>query len=81
MQYLTDNRLSCVSFSHDRIAKVIQNLDPNKTHGHDNINIRMFKVCDPSIYKPLEIIFNQWHETGVFSTEWKKDNIVPIRKK
>ena len=29
-QCLTDNRLSCVSFSHDRIAKVLQNLDPCK---------------------------------------------------
>ena len=36
---LTDNRLSCVSFSQDKIAKIIQNLDPNKAHGHDNINI------------------------------------------
>ena len=41
----------------------------------------MLKVCRPSIYKPLEIIFNQCLETGVFPCEWKKDNIVPIHKK
>ena len=58
IKYLTDNRLSFLNFSHDKIAKVIQNLDPNKAHGHDNISIRMVKVCGPSIYKPLEIIFN-----------------------
>ena len=81
IQYLTDNRLSCVSFSHDKIAKVIQNLDPNKAHGHDNTSIRMLKVCGPSIYKPVEIIFNQCLETGVFPSEWKKGNIVPIHKK
>ena len=78
---LTENRLSLISFSHDKIAKVIQNLDPNKAHGHDNISIRMVKVCGPSIYKPLEIIFNQCLETGVFPSEWKKGNIVPIHKK
>ena len=78
---MTDNRLSFVSFSHDKIAKVIQNLDPNKAHGHDNISIRMVKVCGPSIYKPLEIIFNQCLETGIFPSEWKKGNIVPIHKK
>ena len=39
------------------------------------------KVCGPSIYKPLEIIFNQCLETGVFQSEWKKSNIVPIHKK
>ena len=41
----------------------------------------MVKVCGPSIYKPLEIIFNQSLETGVFPSEWKKGNIVPIHKK
>ena len=81
IQYLTNNRLSCVSFSHNKIAKVIQNLDPNKVHCHDNISIRMLKVCGHSIYKPLEIIFNQCLETGVFPSEWKKGNIVPIHKK
>ena len=81
IKYLTENRLSFVGFSHDKIAKVIQNLDPNKAHDHDNIVIRMVKVCGPSIYKPLEIIFNQCLETGVFPSEWKKGNIVPIHKK
>ena len=66
IQYLTDNRLSCVSFSHDKIAQVIQKLDPKKTHGHDNTSIRMLKVYDLSIYKCLEIIFNQCLEK-----EWK----------
>ena len=56
IKYLTDNRLSLASFSHDKIAKVIQNLDPNKAHDHDNITIRMAKICGPSIYKPLEIM-------------------------
>ena len=63
IQYLTDSPLSCVSFSRDKTAKVIQNLDPTKAHGHDNTSIRMLKVCGPSIYKPLEIIFNQSLET------------------
>ena len=80
IQYLTDNLLCCVSFSHDKIAKVIQNLDPNKAHGHNNISIRMLKVCGPSLYKPLEIL-NQCLETSVFPPEWKKGNIVPIHKK
>ena len=41
----------------------------------------MLKVCGSSIYKPLEMIFKQCIETGVFSSEWKKANIVPIHKK
>ena len=81
IRYLTDNHLSFVSFSHDKISKVIQNLNPNKAHGRDNISIRIVKVCGPTIYKPLEIIFNQCLETGVFPSEWKKGNIAPIHKK
>ena len=66
LHYLTDNCLFSVSFSQDDIAKIIQNLDPNKAHGHDNVSIRMLKICGSSIYKPLEMIFKQCIETGVF---------------
>ena len=59
----------------------MQNLNPNRAHSHDNISIPMVKVCGPWIYKPLEIIFNQCLETGVFPSEWKKGNIAPIHKK
>ena len=41
----------------------------------------MLKIYGSSIYKPLEMIFKQCIETGVFPSEWKKANIVPIHKK
>ena len=41
LEYFTQSRLSLITFSMDNIAKIIQNLDPNKTHGHDQITIRM----------------------------------------
>ena len=44
LQYLTDNRLSSISFSQDHTAKKI------KTYGHDNSSIRMLKICGSSIY-------------------------------
>ena len=69
LHYFTDNRLSSVSFSQDDIAKIIQNLDPNKAHCQNNISIRMLKICGSSIYKPLEIIFKQCIETGFFPSE------------
>ena len=75
---LPDNLLSYLSFSQDGIAKLIQNLDPNKAHGHDNISMRMLKICS-SIYKPLEIILKHWIETGVFPSEWKSlTNYSPV---
>ena len=81
LHHLTDNRLSSVRFSQDEIAKIIQNLDPNKAHGADNISIGILKICGSSICKPLEMIFKQWIDSGVFSSKWKKANTVSICKK
>ena len=78
---LTKSRLSSITFSKDDIAKMIQNLDPNKAHGHDQISIRMLKLCSNSICKPLEIIFNQCLETSTFPNDWKKGNVNPVFKK
>ena len=81
MQYLTNNRLSSVTFSEDDIAKIIQNLDSGIVHGHDNISIGMLKICGSLFYKPLVIIFKQCVDTGIFPSEWKKGIMVPIHKK
>ena len=81
LHYLTDNSLSSINFSQDDIAKIIQNLDPNKAHGYDNVSIRMLKICGSFSFKPLEMIFKQRTEIGVFPSEWEKGNIVPIHKK
>ena len=52
MQYLTNNCLSSITFSQNDISGIIQNLDSGKTDGHDNISIRMLKICGSAIYKP-----------------------------
>ena len=70
-----------LDFSSNNIEKIIQNLDPNKDHGHDKISIRMIKICGKLICKPLQLLFNQCIDTSSFPLEWKKANIVPIHKK
>ena len=42
LNYKTDNPLLTESFSIDDIAKILQNLDPNKAHGHEKIT---WTVC------------------------------------
>ena len=42
----TDKSLSNITFTETNIKSIIQNLNSNKGHGHDMINIRMFKLCD-----------------------------------
>ena len=69
LNYKTDNRLSAVNFSTDDIAKILQNLDPNKVHGHEKVSIRMVQLCGNSICKPLELIFQQAMESGSFPSD------------
>lgn len=65
---MTDS-LSTICFTSDDILKMIKNLDPNKSHGHDMIIIRMFKLCDVSLCKPLELILKSYLENGAFPLE------------
>ena len=60
---------------------MIKILDSNKSHGHDNISVRMLKICGVSVCKPLEIIFRTCLNHGKFPEEWKKANVVPVFKK
>ena len=49
LNYKTDNPLLTESFSIDGIAKILQNVDPNKANGHDKISTRMLQLCGNSI--------------------------------
>ena len=41
----TDKSISTVTFTTDYIATLIQNLDPNRDHGHHMLSIRTLKLC------------------------------------
>ena len=77
----TDSTLSTCHFAKEDILRIINNLDPNKAHGHDEISIRMLKICGDSICRPLNIIFKTCLRASKFPLEWKKVNIVPIHNK
>ena len=81
LSYVTDKRLRAINFTAGNKEKIIISLNPNKVHGHDNISIRMLKICGDTICKPLVLIFKQALTTGVFPSEWKKGYIVPFIKK
>ena len=80
----TDITLSSCHFTKHDILRIINNLNLNKVHGHDEISIRIRsirKICGDSVCRPLNIIFKAYLRTGKFPLEWKKINIVPIHKK
>ena len=78
MLFLTEKRLSNIQISNNNVIKIINNLEPNKAHGHNMISIRLLNMCGPFLYKPLSIIFKSCLSQIKFPIEWKKVNVVPI---
>ena len=78
---LTNDILDCFEINEEDVISIIQNLKSNKAHGHDNISIKMLKICDISISKPLTLLFKNCLAESVFPKIWKKANVVPIYKK
>ena len=77
----TDEILSTLNIRDDDIFAIIKNLNPNKSHGWDNISIRMIKLRGKSIVYPLKLIFEASLQGGEFPDYWKKANVVPVHKK
>ena len=73
--------LSSFQFNDQDILKIKIALHVNEAHGWDHISIRMIKICDQLIVKPLSIIYQNCLNTGTFPDIWKKSNIVPVHKK
>ena len=79
--YVTDNKLSSLQFEDSDIIKIIRSLDMSKAHGHDDVSVRMLKICDSAIIKPLSIIFRNCISQSTFPDIWKKSNTCRIHKK
>ena len=67
---------------HDKyIVDIINKLNPKKAFGHDDISIRLLKMCPKEIAVPLKLIFIKCIQTGKFPTSWKQANVQPVHKK
>ena len=62
--------LSSIIINGDSILKLIRSLDTNKSHGYDQLSVKMIKICDASIAKPLLIIFQNALYEGCFPLMW-----------
>ena len=77
LHYTTEKHLNILNFTDNDTEKIMQNVDPNKVHGHDKISICLIKMFGKSVCKPLQLIFSQCFDTGSFSLEWKKSQCSP----
>ena len=73
--------LSSIHFEDQDILKIIRSLNYNKAHGYDDTSMRLLKICDSSIVRPLSITFKNCLQTGTFPNNWKKSNVVAIHTK
>ena len=55
--FVTQARLGSLDFKEGEILKMIRAQNINKAHGHDDISIRMVKICDESPLKPFFFLF------------------------
>ena len=63
----TNASLSSISFTNQDILKIIHSLNINKAHGYDDISIKLLKICDSSIVRPLINNFQELLAEWVFS--------------
>ena len=79
--FLTQSRLNSINFNEDEILKIIKALNIHKAHGHDDISIRMIKICDKSLLKQLILLFEISTKSSCYPDIWKRSNIIPVHKK
>ena len=79
--YRTNSRILDIDISRSMISDLIAALNPNKSHGCDDISINMIQISCNQIISPLKIIFETCINTGVYPNLWKMSNICPVHKK
>ena len=57
LQLRTDYTLPSLNISEDDTFTIIENLNSNKSHGWDDLVIKIIKFCSESIAYPLKLIF------------------------
>ena len=74
------NSLFMTPTSREEVVKLINNLPPKKSSGHDNIDNTLLKEIKHEISGALSDIFNRSISTGTFPTRMKLAEVVPLYK-
>ena len=80
-KFLTQSRFTSLDFNEEEIPKIIRALHIYKVYGHDDISIRMIKICDKSLLKPLILLFQNSAKLSYFPDIRKRSNIYPCIKR
>ena len=62
------------------IQKLLNNINPHKASGPDNISVRILKDLQNFTAPILTIIFQKSFQTGCIPSDWKHANVAPAYK-
>ena len=80
INYTTEKRLSTVALSVEAIGEV-KNLDSNKARDHDNVSIRMLKICCDSSINHLRWFLDELFLLVCFSLNGIKETLFLFTRK
>ena len=75
--FITNENFLLIVFDNQSILKIIRALDVSKSHGRNDIFVRMTNVCDSSLLRSLSIVLGNCIN---FFLIWKESNAIPIHK-
>ena len=67
-------------FTENDVFKCLSELKTDSSPGPDGIHPLLLKNCATSISKPLFLLFCSSLRTGIFPSQWKDANVVPLHK-
>ena len=69
LKYKTKIQFSSFAINEDDIFLIIKIFDVNKSHGWDNVSIRIIKLCRKTIVTPLKLLFISILEERTFADD------------
>ena len=75
------NKLNEIEVQDFEVFDQIKFLDCNKSYGPDGISPKFIKMAGQTIVRPLTKLFNMSLSQGIFPSNWKKANVLPLHKK
>ena len=63
-----------------KVKKIIEQLPEKTSSGHDMVSNVLFKILCPVLLYPLCIVFNQSLASGIFPSNMKIAEIIPLYK-
>ena len=70
-----------IHISTSGVLKLLQNLNPSKASGPDNLSPRVLKELSCVLADPLARLFRKSLSSGCIPTDWKHANVTPVFKK